>query len=110
MINTEGLAPKYAEANTRLIEAMGEMQMRLQEFGNPELSRDERRELGRSMWQSGREISELMDMQKEVLLYDYAELELGLDESRTQEFLNYMQTVETYTTLPRPGRGGGGRR
>lgn len=107
LINTEGLSPEYAESNRRLIEAMGEMQVQVQEMSNPDLTRQQRRELGRSMWQASREISELMDIQKDVLLFDYAELELGLDDQRMQEFLDYMKTVEAYTTLPRPGRRGG---
>ncbi len=105
-IPLEGLTPEYAEANVRLIEAMGEMQVMLAEMSQEGLSRDDRREIWGRLRENSREVRRLMDTQKEVLLYDYAEVELGLDAEKKQEFLDYMNTIEAYTTMPWRSRRG----
>lgn len=99
-IPLEELTPEYAEANVRLIEAMGEMQVMLAEMSQEGLSRDDRREIWGRLRENSREVRRLMNTQKEVLLYDYAEVELGLDAEKKQEFLDYMNTIEAYTTMP----------
>lgn len=104
MINTEGLSPEYAQANERVVEAMGEMQVLLAKMSVEGLDRYERRDLHRTIRQTYREVEDLMSTQQDILLYDYAELELGLKGEAKQDFIDYMKAVDTYTTLPRPSR------
>jgi hypothetical protein len=100
-ISLEGLSPEYAEANLRLIEAMGEMQVLLTEISQEGLTRDQRREIWSGMRENSREVRRLMGTQKDILLFDYAEVELGLDAEQKQQFLDYMRMIDTYTTTPR---------
>jgi hypothetical protein len=105
-IPTEGLAEEYQESHARLMEALDEVQAKMDVFGNSEMDRNERRAAMREMWQTGQEISGLMTMQRDVLLNDYAQQALGLNENQTQEFIEYMQTVDQMTTtdMMRGGR------
>ena len=104
LINTEGLAPEYVESNERVVEAMGEMQVMLLQMGVEGLSNDERHKLYRGMRKNAREVNRLMQKQKDVLLHDYAELELGLKGRQKKDFIEYMKTVDSYTSLPHPNR------
>lgn len=108
VMSLEGLSPEYAEANVRLIEAMGEMQAGLAALSDSDLDREGRRNLQRSLRQTRREVDELMGLQKDILLFDYAESQLRLDDTQTREFLDYMRSVDAYTTFP--DFGGSGRR
>jgi uncharacterized coiled-coil DUF342 family protein len=107
-ISTEGLAPEYKEAHARLLTAMDEVDAGMQQLANSELTRDERRTVMRELYQKSREISGLMDMQRDVLLNDYAQQALGMDGKQTQEFIDYMQTVNemTSSSMMRGGRDG----
>lgn len=107
-INTEGLAPEYQEAHQKLIQSLNTVEGLMSQISDPELSRDERREIGRELWGQSREIQGLMDMQRDVLLNDYAELSLGLTPDQTREFMEYMETVNQMTSGS-PMRGSGGR-
>ncbi|MDF3130155.1 hypothetical protein P0Y35_13190 [Kiritimatiellaeota bacterium B1221] len=108
-INTEGLSPEYQAAHQDLMQRLVTAELLMNKMSDPELSRDERRELGRELWGQSREMGELMDMQRDVLLNDYAELSLGLSADKTREFMEYMETVNQMTSGS-PMRGGGGRR
>jgi len=108
-INTDGLAPEYVEAHQKLMESLMTTGVLIEQISDPDLSREERREIGRDLWGKSREIEEYMDMQRDVLLNDYAELSLGLTGEQTQAFIQYMQTVNEMTSGS-PMRGGGGRR
>jgi len=105
-VSTEGLAPEYREAHTQLLASMDRMQGVMRELGNPELERGERRELMREIFRLTRDTGELMDMQRDVLLNDYAQQALGLGDAETREFIDYMQTVNEMTN-PAPMHGGG---
>lgn len=105
-ITVEGLAPEYREAHEKLMQSMTEMEGLMDVMGDPSLSSEERRDAGRALWRQSREASGLMSMQRDVLLNDYAEYHLGLDQQNTQEFIEYMQTVNQMTTGSPAGRGG----
>jgi hypothetical protein len=107
-INTDDLAPEYQEAHLKLLQAFDTSETLLAQLSNPDLNREERREIGREMWQEMRGMGDLMDMQRDVLLNDYAELSLGMSREQTQEFITYMQTVNEMTS-GRPGGSRGGR-
>lgn len=107
-INTEGLAPEYQEAHQKLLTALDTSESLMAQMSNPDLNREERRDLGREMWGQMKDMGDLMDMQRDVLLNDYAELSLGLSREQTQEFITYMQTVNEMTS-GRPGHGGSGK-
>ncbi len=110
-INTDGLSPEYQAAHQDLMERLDVTEVLMNKMADPELSRDERREVGRELWGQSREMGELMDMQRDVLLNDYAELSLGLSREKTQEFMDYMETVNQMTSgSPMRGGGGGGGR
>lgn len=108
-ITLEGLAPEYQEAHEKLMQSMTEMERLMEVMADPSLSSEERRDAGRTLWRQSRETSGLMSMQRDVLLNDYAEFHLGLDRQNTQEFIEYMQTVNQMTTGSPAGRGGPGR-
>lgn len=105
-INTEGLAPEYIEAHEKLMVSLETTEALIQQMANPDLDREAMRDLGRELWGQAREMGGLMEMQREVLLNDYAELSLGLSREQTQEFMNYMETVSKMTSGS-PMRGGG---
>ncbi|WFB34927.1 hypothetical protein P3T73_12235 [Kiritimatiellota bacterium B12222] len=110
-INTEGLAPEYIDAHNKLLASLDSTQLLMEKMADPDLPREERREIGRELWQQSRDMDELMDMQRDVLLSDYAELSLGLSAGKAEEFMQYMETVNEMTSgSPMRGGGGGGRR
>lgn len=104
-ITLDGLAPEYREAHQKLMESMTEMESLMDLISDDTLSSDERRDARRSLWRRARESSGLMSLQRDVLLNDFAEFHLGLDQENTREFIEYMQTVNQMTTGA-PGRGG----
>lgn len=108
-INTEGLAPEYVEAHQKLLASLDNAQVLMAKMADPDLSREDRRAIGQELWGQSREMGQLMEMQREVLLNDYAELSLGLSRSQAQEFMSYMETVNKMTSGS-PMRGGGGGR
>lgn len=105
-ITVEGLSLEYREAHEELMQSMTEMEKLMDVVGDPSLSAEERRDAGRTLWRRSREASGLMSMQRDVILNDYAEYHLGLDQQNTQEFIEYMQTVNQMTTGAPAGRGG----
>jgi uncharacterized protein YneF (UPF0154 family) len=104
-VSTEGLAPEYKASHERLLQAMGEVEVAMAAMANPDLSRDERRELMRNMGQMSGEIRDLMGKQREILLNDYAQQGLGLSPESTKQFIDYMQTVNQMTSMA-PSMGG----
>jgi uncharacterized protein YoxC len=110
-ITVDGLAPEYQESHRNLMRGLTAIEALMDQMADTSLSTDERRELGRNLWQQSREVSNLMTMQRDVLLNDFAEYHLGLNQESTREFIEYMQTVNQMTTGsagrggPPPGRG-----
>jgi len=111
----EGLAPEYREANQKLLATFDEMQSTMEELNNQELDRNERRTLSREVWAKAREASGLMDMQRDILMNDYAQQNLGLNAEQTQGFMEYMETINEMTSMRSAfrgnstrGNGGGG--
>lgn len=96
-ISTEGLAPEYKEAHERLMASLDEAREKMAALTSEDLSRRERWQMMREMRGDARELSNLMDMQRDVLLNDYAQQALGLDGEQTQGFIDYMKTVEEMT-------------
>ncbi len=97
-VSTEGLAPEYRAGHERLLQAMDEVEALMNRMGDPELSRDDRREVFRALGQVSGEVRELMGRQREILLNDYAQQALGLNNRATKEFIDYMQTINRMTS------------
>lgn len=106
-VSTQGQAPEYKQAHEQLMVSLDDIQILMDQLGNPELDRDQRRELMRTMFATTREVRGLMDMQRDVLINDYAQ-SIGLGGEQTREIIEYMRTVNDMTN-PVPMGGGRGR-
>ncbi|GEM_PF-870840 len=108
-VSLEGLAPEYREANQKLLATFDDMQSTMEELNSSELDRNERRNLSRQVWAKAREASGLMDMQRDILLNDYAQQNLGLNADQTQGFMEYMETINEMTSMRSAFRGNSSR-
>jgi hypothetical protein len=115
LVSLEGLAPEYVEAHQRLLAGMDEVQVRMAALNDPDLSREEQREIRRELGQLGREISGLMNTQREILLNDYAQA-MGFQGADARVFIDAIETINEMTSLRgllwgggRGGPSGGGR-
>lgn len=108
-VSAEGLTPEYQEAQRRLVEAMDEVQIRMAAISNPDLSRDERREMGRELRELSQELGGLMGMQREILLNDYAQA-MGYQGQDARVFIDSIETINRMTDVRELMRGGGGGR
>lgn len=106
-ISTEGLAPEYKQAHERLMVALDEVGEKMAAVTEEDLSRRERWQMMREMRSDARELSDLMDMQRDVLLNDYAQQALGMDNDEVRDFIEYMKTVEEMTGVGGMMRGRG---
>ena len=110
-VSLEGLAPEYVAGHQRLLEAMDEVQVRIQALGDPSLSREAQRELRQELGELGRELNGLMGMQREILLNDYAQA-MGFQGADARVFIDSIETIQEMTSLRGliwgGGRGGGG--
>lgn len=111
-VSTEGLAPEYQVSHQRLLEAMDEVQVRMAALSNPELTRDEQRDMRRELGELGRELNGLMGMQREILLNDYAQA-MGFQGEDVRVFIDSIETIQEMTNVGGlmwgGGRGRGGR-
>lgn len=108
-ISTEGLAPEYVESHNRLIQALQEGDALIQQMGNEELSRDDRRNMYRGMRELSGEIDRLMKVEREILYSDLAN-SYGMDTDTSAEFIETLNGINDMTTTPRPSWGGRGGR
>ncbi len=111
-VSLEGLAPEYVAGHQRLLEAMDEVEVRMAALGNPELTREEQREMRRELGVLGRELNGLMGMQREILLNDYAQA-MGFQGGDARVFIDSIETINEMTNarglIWGGGRGRGGR-
>lgn len=104
-VSLEGLAPEYRESNQKLLATFDEMQETMNQLNDEELDRNQRRALSRQVWAKAREASGLMDMQKDILMNDYAQQNLGLSQEQTQGFMECMETIDEMTSMRSAFRG-----
>lgn len=107
-VPTEGLAPEYLASHQRLVQALDEIDILMARRNDESLSSEDRRAARGQMFDLMHEVQELMGTEREILLSDYA-TGLGLQGQDTDQFIEYMQTINEMTTAPRMfgGRGGG---
>lgn len=106
-ISLEGLAPEYRQSHERLMTAMDEVEVLVTSLNDPDLSRDEQREIRRTLGGMAREVQGLMNTQREILLNDYAQA-LGYTGEDARGFIDYIETVNQMTSMGGFIRGGGG--
>jgi len=111
-VSLEGLAPEYVAGHQRLLEAMDEVQVRMAALSDPELTREEQRDMRRELGELGRELNGLMGMQREILLNDYAQA-MGFQGADARVFIDSIETITEMTNARgliwgggRGGRGG----
>ncbi|MCC5843321.1 MAG: hypothetical protein JJU05_03630 [Verrucomicrobia bacterium] len=111
-VSLEGLAPEYVAGHQRLLEAMDEVQVRMAALSDPDLNREEQRDMRRELGQLGRELNGLMGMQREILLNDYAQA-MGFQGADARVFIDSIETINEMTNarglIWGGGRGRGGR-
>lgn len=105
-VSLEGLAPEYVASHQRLLEAMDEVQVRMAALSDPELTREEQRDMRRELGQLGRELNGLMGMQREILLNDYAQA-MGFQGADARVFIDSIETINEVTNVRGLMRGGG---
>ncbi len=105
----EGLAPEYRESSERLQVALAEMDGLMENLSNPELNRNDRRQIMRNMYSRSREVNQLMGVQREILYNDLAQESLGLNADETKAFIETMETINKMTNPSVPGMNGSGR-
>ena len=108
-LDTEGLAPEYAENHVNLLESLALAEQLMANVHAEELSDEEKRELRKKMPELMRGINDMMEVEREILLSDYAAA-LNLDEKENAEFIQTLQDITEMTTPPRFFGGGRGRR
>lgn len=106
-VSMEGLAPEYRESHERLLGAMEEVEVLVSSLNNPELDREQQRELRRELGGIARELQGLMSTQREILLNDFAQA-LGYNGEDARSFIDYIETVNQMTNMGGFLRGGGG--
>jgi len=98
-IPLEGLAPEYRESNQQLLAEFDAIQMMMLELDKVELNSEEGRALFRQSHEKIQKARGLMNEQREVLLYDFAQMNLGLDAEQTQAFITYMEKTNQMTNM-----------
>jgi len=95
----EVLSPEYLEANQQILAALDDIQKNMSELVNPELEYEERRRLNTDVFLIARDVSALMDKQRDILLNDYGQLRLGLSAEQTQHLVEYINTVNELSSI-----------
>lgn len=122
-VNTEGLSPEYAQNHEQLVDKLQFMNRAMNAIMQDPES-ESSRELRGQMREGFREMGEMMEMEKEVLLADLAS-NLGYEADESQDFIEYVDYINEVTSMrgvvggrgftgggdrggDRGGRGGGG--
>jgi hypothetical protein len=112
-VNTENLTPEYRENHEQLVQKLRTMNRAVSAISQDPES-EASRELARQMREQSRDVGEMMEKEKEILLGDLAST-LGYEGDGTQEFIEYVRYIDEVTSLGGlmrggfGGRGGGGR-
>lgn len=106
-VPTDDLAPEYRESHERLLEAMDQVETLVTSLNDPELDREQQRELRRALGGIARDMQGLMSTQREILLNDFAQA-LGYEGEDARSFIDYVETVNEMTNMGGFLRRGGG--
>lgn len=98
-IPLEGLAPEYRASQLQLLSELDRIQTLISDLDQAGMNSKEGNRLFKEAHAKIQVARQLMTDQREVLLYDFAQLNLGLNAEQTQSFLEYMDKTKQLTNM-----------
>lgn len=95
----EGLTPEYQEANRQVLSALDSIELRMNELVDPTLGYERRKQLNTEVFVIARDVTAQMGKQREILLNDYGQLNLGLTPEQTQQLVEYISKVNELSSI-----------
>ncbi len=103
------MSTEELEVYDYMLGLLGETWQLTDRMQDPDLERDERRDIGRRLFENARELRPLLEEQRDREFYDMA-VQLGYDSDNAMQFVDYINEMIEVTSLTGPWmRRGGGR-